>query len=261
MSVKYCSRDVLVCIKQNPVPSGIYALYSAGVVVILLWMVIPLGKISVLLMMTSPFFFGLGFCVDAFPMVCRLYDNKFIWRIGVPVHALIVLLASIPAKIILSKSFNLPPGDFKVTFGLWGVFCFVYIYIMIVSLLLCFGGVIFFIMSLLRKKSSVASEWGRKFKGYLTASRSIGAFMAALSFIYIGDRLDKIIELPRWSRLFAYYADYDSASEYPRVVHIDGVKFKLHDNGVVSYARRSNRGGIEICVTYIDKPLCDFKSK
>jgi len=59
------------------------------------------------------------------------------------------------------------------------------------------------------------------------------------------------IHQPRLVRLFSYVADYERAPAYPGV---EKEKFRLHDNGVVSYATY-NAGDVAIRVENVDVQL------
>ncbi|MEM5317239.1 hypothetical protein [Paraburkholderia sp. JHI869] len=200
--------------------------------------------------------FGLGFCIRARPALMYVGSKTYGKGLLALYHAVVLALSSIPAKFILSNSLHLPPGDYPITLAMWSLLCYpgvwlagtAFLALVVYTLMLLAASAtlistqpllnapLLFIARLLPDDSTLrnAISNGRQKLIWRSFGHAAGAAVMAVSIGAAAGWWLQGMNQPRMVKLFAYAADYDLATAYPGVDA--SVPFRLHDNGVVSYA-------------------------
>lgn len=199
-----------------------------------------------------------GFLSAVFPalvLICRS-------PIGLPllalVHLLVGMLAAMLARDLVADALQLPPHDFDLTVAILTLVYYPPLWLTVataISLLLGILGMLAMVVlrlpsALLGPLITPSSEGKARSRRLL--AHSVAAMALALSCAQLADILhaDTKTSGPA-ARLIAYYVDYHTAAAYPGIP--PGEKIRLHENGVVSIARR-NRLEVTIEVTTVKLP-------
>ncbi|MBY8609988.1 hypothetical protein K7N18_34780 [Burkholderia arboris] len=214
--------------------------------------------------------FGLGFCIRARPILANSARTIYGKGLLALYHAIVLALSSIPAKYIVSDAFQLPSGDFPITLTLWTLLCYpgtwlagtallalaIYTLMLLAAMFatisthptinLIITTSAKFLPSNSTLRISIAND--RKQLIWAALGHAAGAAVLAILISTVAAWWLQTIHQPRIVRLFAYVADYEKAAKYPGVD--SSVPFRLHDNGVVSYAT-FNKWDIIVRVSHV----------
>jgi len=208
-------------------------------------------------------------------IVWRSYLGKIVISL---LHGLVFFLSIIQARIFVAEALGLPPQDFDLTVGFFTVLFYLPLWlcvIMILSMILyTFFAIAFVLMIPLHSLSNLSQMFEHfSFKiarfrqrvnnGYTEiGNRFFGAGATSIIVLcitwYVWDSFPTVTRtLAPAVRAVAYFADYQNASAYPGVER--NKKFRLHENGVVSYAEKDSSGVI-IKVAFVKLQEADQQS-
>lgn len=202
--------------------------------------------------------FGIGFCARAAPFVRRFLTNSVGIFVVTVFQAVVLVLANVLAKHMVTDAMRLPSGDFPSTLAMWTLLCVVPVWLKSMAIIGIAALVLFFFTAGLTALTA-SSPLGYLLRGmskFLPISTAdkimqmrerdawtlrtwghvLGAVIFMLVVIEASDRFQSAVRQPSMIRLFAFWADYESVPDYPGV---DEARLRLHDNGVVSYATLS----------------------
>lgn len=248
---------------------GFITLIIAGTLILVLkrttW---PITVVEV----TCAISFGLGFCIRAWPVLVKSGRNPYGKGALALFHAIVLVISSIPAKNIVSEALRLPSGDFPVTLAMWALLSYPAVWLVGTAVL---GVVTYALLLLAAALAEISrqpllnmpirvaatllpteSTWRRAIESDRSAiiwrafGHAIGAAIVSCAIAAVAGWWFQTIHQPRLVKLFAYTADYESAPAYPGV---DPEPFRLHDNGVVSYATRRD-WDVKIRVEHVKNP-------
>ncbi|CAB3658063.1 hypothetical protein LMG22037_01306 [Paraburkholderia phenoliruptrix] len=199
----------------------------------------------------------LGFLIRVQPILAQIWGTAFGKLLLAFCSAFTAVIASVPARHVVSGAMSLPANDFPTTLTFWTILCYpavaisfatvvflaVYVILLIIAALIALStqppidGFIRGALNLLpskydSQKRLVNSRWR------LTMVMFADAFAAAILSVIAAYSLTgwyRVVDQPNLVRLFAYWADYETPTAYPGIEK-DAVR--LLENGVVSYARR-----------------------
>ncbi|WP_152988818.1 hypothetical protein [Burkholderia pseudomallei] len=214
--------------------------------------------------------FALGFCIRARPILVNSARTTYGKGLLALYHAIVLALSSIPAKFIVSNAFHLPSGDFPITLTVWTLLCYpgmwlagtAFVALAIYTLMLLaaslaaistqplFNSLLLLFAKFLPENSALrnAITTGRQRIVSQAFGHAVGAAVLSVAIGTVAGWWLQTINQPRVVRLFAYRADYEQATAYPGVDA--STPFRLHDNGVVSYAT-FNKWDVTIHVSHI----------
>lgn len=199
-----------------------------------------------------------GFLNWAYPSAKKVWTNPGGRSIRVMTHAALLYIAVISARSIVSESFGLPGQDFEATVTLLALISYAFASLLLLASVCAGFGVFMLMLALLvsamslpvlnllpkllgcflgRRVEMSLKDNSNSFKVlslfHLTAVLII-ATMAYSAAHQIGSYLntkDQIV------KTIAYYTDYQYAKNYPGACK--AMKFRLHENGVISYAYKA----------------------
>lgn len=239
-----------------------YQIYLVGTVLAVLSLVPPLirrkpSTFFEVIALLAVIAFAVGFASWVGPQLKKIWDSSFGKLALALLHGLVLLLSAILARFLVAEALRLPPQDFDLTIGIWTLVLYLPVWLCTISVLTSLFGVIamFYILVLiivngLREIASIFSlllapasltpvslqrgASGFEIKGWwhvmgVLAVLTLVAYIWTWSFAEIRS----LGPLIRW---VAYCADFQEASLYPGIEV--NKKFRLHENGVVSYAER-----------------------
>ena len=201
-----------------------------------------------------------GFLIRFFPVIAAVWRHPLARWVLLVYGAMATVIATAPAKHIVSGALQLPATDFTSTLAFWTLLCAPQLWLSgaafaatgVYALLLCrifLEGL--FVHSLLGAPVRIGMRLFPSLRSWLGAKESedVSSFLwtfldcaaAASLALVLGSSVDiayNAVNRPRLVRLFAFYADYETASAYPGVE--PGEAYVLHANNVVSYARRAS---------------------
>jgi hypothetical protein len=180
----------------------------------------------------------------------------------------IIAIASIGlSRVYVSEALGLPSNDFDLTVGALAIFIGYLLWVFVFVFLAQVLSVLFLIISVAKgflggavntllptlslfidqvKVRSTSEDLNRKAINWM--GHSFGLVSLALVGTLVIQSGEALIKNNlRFIRLLAYALDYQTAKKYPLVE--SNMRFRLHDNGIVSYAERD---GLDIKIT-IDK--------
>ncbi|WP_109479707.1 hypothetical protein [Paraburkholderia sp. C35] len=194
-----------------------------------------------------------GTALRIFPTVTAAWRSPF-GRIAVMFSsAFIAVIATLPAQSILIEALQLPAGDFPCTAALLTLFCYPVVAAVIIAVAI--GCVWIFTMAIVGSLALPSwllqaipfqlfvVDWGSS--RMRTLSERIRKRMEISLFDFVAYSLMicltlsvaagwyHLMDQPNLVRIFAYWADYENPGRYPGT---EQHRFRLHDNGVVSYA-------------------------
>ena len=198
-----------------------------------------------------------GFLIRFFPLIAAVWSHPFArWFLFV-YGAMATIVATAPAKHIVSGALRLPATDFTSTLAFWTLLCAPELWLSGGALVataiytflfcrMCLEGLV--VNSMLGAPVRIGMRLSPFLRSWLETreaepvSFALGTFVdciAAMSLaLVLGSSVDIAfngVNRPRLVRLFAFYADYETASAYPGIY--PGEAYVLHANNVVSYAR------------------------
>ena len=198
----------------------------------------------------------LGFVIRIQPVVAQIWKTVFGKLLLALCSAFTAVVASLPARHVVSGAMHLPVGDFPTTLTFWTILCYPAIAIGLATAILLVVYVLLLVIAALTVFSTHPPfDWLIRGTADLLPSRWVShrrlldgrwklamvmfadAFAAAILSVVAAYSLTgwyRTVDQPNLVRIFAYWADYESATEYPGV---DKESFRLLENGVVSYAR------------------------
>ncbi|MGT2476623.1 hypothetical protein [Paraburkholderia terrae] len=213
----------------------------------------------------APFLYALAVCTLTVAFFQRFrslfttaWRNQFVRWLIVIYGAIATVVATVPAKHIIADAMGLPAIDFASTLALWTLLCAPELWLFGAALiplaayagLLCsvaietvvlttaVGAPIRALMRLHpRVRIWLADRQERRLP--LTLQTMADSAAAAALAIVLGASVNiayNVVNQPTLVRLFAFFADYGSARDYPGVEA--GEPFLLHANDVVSYVER-----------------------
>jgi hypothetical protein len=214
---------------------------------------------------------AIGFGSWIFPWLRKIWRSAMGKLVLTWLHAVVVVLALIPAQLLVAEAVELPPQDFEVTVALCAAVLFlpvawIAIFLVPIAILSMFLFFAFGVLSLLNTMVSSGVwevlilflepnfptaayrlrrfvEQGRSKSAELawkSWGRAFGAFM--LVFVVAvahGQYPSAKAYLKPIVRGVAYLADYQQVPKYPGVD--ENRRSRVHENGIVSYAE--DRGG------------------
>jgi hypothetical protein len=193
-------------------------------------------------------------------MIWRSYLGKIVISL---LHGLVFFLSIIQARIFVAEALGLPPQDFDLTVGFFTVLFYLPLWlcvIMFLSMILSIFLAIAFILTMplqslgnlsqmFEHLSSKIARFRQRVNKVHTeiGERFFGAMMTSLIVLvitwYVWNSFPTVTRtLAPVVRAVAYFADYQKASAYPGVER--DKKFRLHENGVISYAEEDSSGVI-----------------
>ncbi|MEQ5840080.1 hypothetical protein N0A02_11655 [Paraburkholderia acidicola] len=198
----------------------------------------------------------LGFVIRVRPVVAQIWKTVFGKLLLALCSAFTAVIACLPARNIVSGAMRLPVGDFPTTLTFWTILCYpavaiglaVVMLFIVYTLLLVVAGLTVFSTHpsldwVIRGTASLLPSRWTSHRRIVDSRRRVATVMladafgaAALSVIaaYSLTGWYRIIDQPNLVRIFAYWADYESPTEYPGA---EKEALRLLENGVVSYAR------------------------
>lgn len=205
---------------------------------------------------------ALGFVIWIYPIQQKIWQRTAGKLSLALFHAVILLLAIIPSRFVVANALGLPPQDFDITVSifalalyplLWmllvSIAAFIFACITLLSVVVCswstyplFDGILVWLAGLLPQSSPIRQFVQHDRGKFIWAAfcHAVGALTVCLAAAHIHDMgMKTLIKHPQVVRWVAYAADYHEAVLYPNVAK--GVKMRLHENGVVSYAVRDGR--------------------
>ncbi|EEF26115.1 conserved hypothetical protein, partial [Ricinus communis] len=239
-------------------------LYVAGIVVVLLepWDIArshASGWSHTVIFGAGVVALVVGFVLRTRKVFTRLWKSWLGKVVTVMYSALAAVVAAIPARHIVAGALHLPSTDFPITLSFWTVLCTPQVWLAGAAvavtagyaLLLCSIGIAFLSMHdpIDRVVEAVANAlpsdwmWPQKIvegRGRFLVFAFLDTIAAAVVAVLLGQGVVASyneVNHPNLVRFFAYYADYDMVTGYPGVQQ---KPFRLHDNGVVSYARKQS---------------------
>ena len=212
----------------------------------------------------------MGFCGTTYPSIRKLWGHwlgKWLTR---ACHVALFFLAIIPAKTLVSSALGLPGQDYDSTVGILMLAVYPALWLLLLALICIIIGFLQFITWILIQVTkfpvvddivrfigrSTTNERlrhlifeKRRVNGYFSFAQCAGAFITAVLLIYCYDSMGKsIADNDQIIKSIAFYTDYQIADNYPGIKK--GFRYRLHENGVVSYAIM-NKGKVEIVVDKI----------
>lgn len=200
-----------------------------------------------------------GFLNWAYPSAKKVWTNPGGRSIRVMTHAALLYIAIVSARSIVSESLGLPGQDFEATVTLLALVSYALaLLLLLASVCIGFGAFILMLALLVSAMSLpilnllpnlLGCFFGRRVEMalkdnsnsfrvvsffHLTAALIVSA-MAYNAAYNIGSYLNTKNQLVK---TIAYYTDYQYAKNYPGTCK--AMKFKLHENGVISYAYKVN---------------------
>jgi len=204
--------------------------------------------------------FAAGFAYWFLPQLRKVWGFPLGKLAVMLLHGLILLLSAILARFLVAEALRLPPQDFDMTVGIWTLVLYLPVWLFVIAFLtflfyaialVCF--LVFIIceqivgiaadflsaLQLLHAASCALVSFRRRLLGLgnKVFGHAIGAAAVSLIAMYIWAwffaGIRSLGPLIRW---VAYCADFQEASLYPGVEAKR--RFRLHENGVVSYAER-----------------------
>jgi hypothetical protein len=193
-------------------------------------------------------------------MIWRSYLGKIVISL---LHGLVFFLSIIQARIFVAEALGLPPQDFDLTVGFFTVLfylplwlCVIIFLSMILSIFLAIAFILTMPLQSLGNLSQMFEHLSSKIARFRQrvnkvhteiGERFFGAMMTSLIVLvitwYVWNSFPTVTRtLAPVVRAVAYFADYQNASAYPGVER--DKKFRLHENGVVSYAEEDSSGVI-----------------
>lgn len=206
---------------------------------------------------------AIAFLIKANVVMRKVWNIKVMRTGFVALHVAMYFIAIIVSRIVIAKVIGLPPQDFDMTVGVISIFMYVAVLLMFVFFAMLLLIAVLIVVQIFLLMLSVVSNdalvtglikkiGGVKISECISSARikiaggvlkhiygAIGVLIPivfligfAFSFFYAqpskfgGASLVKLI---------AYVADYQYLDNYPGVDA--GKKVRLHDNGVVSYAK------------------------
>lgn len=255
-------------------------IYNLGVVLgvagILVQAIFNNRWLGEVLILSGAAFFGLGFCSWMFAFLRERWSSVFGKIYLSAIHAAIFFVALIPARSLVSKVMELPAQDFDGTVGLVGVFIYPGLWLSITSLLILVCAAVMLVAGVLCQitcmpvvddfikflaeffpegKVKVFAMKGRRDFAMRMFIHWTGAAVVSLGISSAGALPGKLLEehgqIVKW---LAYTADYQTADRYPGIEA--GARYRLHENGVVSYASVSG-GEVNIRVQVLNPGKCE----
>lgn len=187
-----------------------------------------------------------------------------LWRspIGLPLltfaHVLVGLVDAMHARQLVADALQLPPHDFDLTVAILALLYYIPLWLAfaaVITVVLALLGVVAGLLlhvpiQLLKPVAPSVSAWENLPKRLLLHGAAAMIFATVCGLLAGLFRAPETVLHP-FARLIAYAADYFPAAAYPGIP--DGQKVRLHENGVVSVARR-DRLTVTIEVTTVKLP-------
>lgn len=178
--------------------------------------------------------FAAGFVAWSSPTLHRYREHQGARAAVVIGHLLVLLLAAAIARNVVALALGLPPQDFDLTVSTLALLFYIPVWALVISLLLGTIAVLLYLFAIVGALLRVDSTHSIRY-----LAQAIGAFAicvySAQIFQYSNDHQASLHPLVKWLALFA---DYQPAEVYPGVAR--GERVRLHENGVISYARVEN---------------------
>lgn len=198
----------------------------------------------------------LGFVIRIQPIMAHIWRTAPGKLFFTFCSAFTAVIASLPARHVVSAATGLPANDFPTTLTFWTILCYPAAAIAFATAILLLLYVILFGAAFLISLSTqplvdgliqraitlLPSGWwaGKRFadgRWRLTWVLLADAFAAAILSVgaaYSFSGWCRTIDQPNLVRIFAYWADYETPTAYPG---LEKDAARLLENGVVSYAR------------------------
>ncbi|TPG75497.1 hypothetical protein [Pseudomonas mandelii] len=238
--------------------------YSAGVAlaictVILTWLTKKPSYFNVGATICITVFVA-GFCGTTYPKVRSFWEHKVGTWFRRAFHALLFFIAFVPARTLVSEVMGLPGQDFDATVAILSLCIYPALWFFVVALICSGIGLIhlFIFLAIRLTMLPVVDDMVRfmgtvikneRLRHFIFTERTINSYFslaqwggATATALLLGQCFDKagaeIANNDQIIKSIAYYTDYQIAGNYPGI--IKHLRYRLHENGVVSYAIKSN---------------------
>lgn len=200
-----------------------------------------------------------GFVIRVQPIAAQIWRTALGKLLLAFSGAFTAVIASLPARHVVSGAMHLPANDFPTTLTFWTILCYpavaiglatavflvVYVILLIISALIglstqpLIDGIIRSVFNLLPPGLGPREGFldGRWRLTIVLFADALAAAILSVSAAYSLTGWYRAVDQPNLVRIFAYWADYEMPTAYPGVEK-DAVR--LLENGVVSYARLGN---------------------
>lgn len=217
----------------------------------------------------------LGFLIRIRPLATKLWNSVAGKLLLALTNAFAAVIASLPARHIVSAAIQLPAGDFPTTLTFWTILCYPAVAIGLTTAIFFFTYVLLLLVAALIGISThhlidgpirwaaklLPARWripehlinGRsRLATVMLADASAAAILSVITAFSLTGWYH-LVDQPNLVRIFAYVGDYETASDYPGVQKKEA--FRLLENGVISYAQPT-KWDVSIRVSCLDGLSC-----